>query len=205
MCLHWLLYNKTEEYMQDIIICLLMSHNRIAILVGPYVSSEGQNWCPFVLMRTQAQAPTDVVNLFGGFFGSVYTARSDQTFDFEAHRTITGQISSEVSEEEVRKLISDLDVSKSAGPDGLSPQFYKSTITATTKPLTLIFRSSLSSHRFPELWKRAVVTPVFKSGDRSDVRNYRPISILSCAAKLLDNLNSIRLESTTHRLPPNND
>ena len=143
----------------------------------------------------QAQTPTGVADLFGAFFGSVYAARSDQSFDFETHRISTDQISSEVSEEKVRKLMKDLGVSKGAGPDGLPPQFYKSTITATTKSLTLIFRPSLSCHQFPELWKHAVVTPVFKSGDRSDFRNCRPISILSCPAKLLDPLMSIFLST----------
>jgi hypothetical protein len=36
------------------------------------------------------------------------------------------------------------------------------------KPLTYIFN-------FPVAWKMSHVTPVFKSGDRSDVTNYRPI------------------------------
>jgi len=34
--------------------------------------------------------------------------------------------------------------------------------------------------------KISSVTPVFKSGDKSDVRNYRPISILSYIAILFE-------------------
>lgn len=39
---------------------------------------------------------------------------------------------------------------------------------------------------FPKMLKISSVTPVFKSGNKSDVKNYRPISILSHIAKLFE-------------------
>jgi len=41
---------------------------------------------------------------------------------------------------------------------------------------------------FPSMLKISLVTPVFKSGDKSDVVNFRPISILSHIAKLFEHL-----------------
>lgn len=35
---------------------------------------------------------------------------------------------------------------------------------------------SLESGSYPELWKCSFIIPVYKSGDASDVHNYRPIS-----------------------------
>jgi len=41
---------------------------------------------------------------------------------------------------------------------------------------------------FPDIWKVSSVTPIFKSGDRADVTNYRPISIISHFAKIFESL-----------------
>ena len=52
---------------------------------------------------------------------------------------------------------------------------------------------------FPTAWKIARVTPLFKSGDRTDINNFRPISILSVLSKIAEKVVSIQLASSTHR------
>ena len=47
-------------------------------------------------------------------------------------------------------------------------------------PLCNIFNSSLSSSD----WKCARVTSLFKQGERTDVNNFRPISVISIIAKV---------------------
>ena len=44
--------------------------------------------------------------------------------------------------------------------------------------LSKIFNKSISSGIFPDDLKTAKVSPIYKAEDRSDVNNYRPISIL---------------------------
>ena len=39
---------------------------------------------------------------------------------------------------------------------------------------------------FPEEWKSSKVIPVFKQGDRTDLDNYRPISIIPVVAKVFE-------------------
>ena len=43
------------------------------------------------------------------------------------------------------------------------------------------------------MWKHAFVVPIFKAGDRQDIANYRPISILSTLAKVMDCIVSRRI------------
>ena len=39
---------------------------------------------------------------------------------------------------------------------------------------------------FPMDWKAAKVTPIHKSGDKANVDNYRPISVLSIVSKIME-------------------
>ena len=43
--------------------------------------------------------------------------------------------------------------------------------------LWIIYNSSIKEGTFPHLWKTGIVTPNFKSGDRSTLSNYRPICV----------------------------
>ena len=50
----------------------------------------------------------------------------------------------------------------------------------------IINNLSISTNVYPDKWEIARISPIFKSGDSSDVTNYRPISILSVLSKLLE-------------------
>ena len=54
------------------------------------------------------------------------------------------------------------------------------------EPLQNIFNHSISIGEFPSVWKEAIITPVHKKGDKSELINYRPVSCLPAAAKLLE-------------------
>lgn len=86
-----------------------------------------------------------------------------------------------------RKLLL-LDINKASGPDNLPPILFKRCATALTFPLFTLFNQSIKTGNMPKLWKLAHVTPIHKSGSTHEVTNYRPISMLSIPAKLLDNI-----------------
>jgi hypothetical protein len=46
----------------------------------------------------------------------------------------------------------------------------------------------LTSGVFPEVWKTAKVKPLHKMGDKYDMQNYRPISIIPVFSNLLEGL-----------------
>ena len=63
---------------------------------------------------------------------------------------------------------------------------FKATAESIASPLAKVFSLSLSSVKFPTLWKSARVVPILKSGNRSDVSSYRPISLLPIVSKMLE-------------------
>ena len=44
---------------------------------------------------------------------------------------------------------------------------------------------SLQRHIHPNIWKSTTVMPIFKKGDKSEISNYRPISLINCVGKFI--------------------
>ena len=74
----------------------------------------------------------------------------------------------------------------SSGYDNISNVLLKKLNESVTKPLSIIFNKSLVEGIFPDAMKLADVVPLFKSKDRSECTNYRPISLLITISKLLE-------------------
>ena len=68
-----------------------------------------------------------------------------------------------------------LNIQKSSGLDGISPNILKMSATVIYESLTHIFNLSLCTGNFPLKLKLARVTPLYKSGDIADMNNKRPI------------------------------
>ena len=72
--------------------------------------------------------------------------------------------------------------------DGLSRRLIKYIFDVIVKPFTQICNLSLATGTFPDAMKVAMVTPLFKSGNKSHCKNYRPISVLPVLSKILEKL-----------------
>ena len=91
-------------------------------------------------------------------------------------------------EDEVLKLIQDINVNKSSGLTHLNNNSLKSVLKVLSSQITFIFNSSIETGYFPNSWKDALVIPIPKSGDLSSVTNFRPISILPQPGKIMEKL-----------------
>ena len=95
----------------------------------------------------------------------------------------------EITPNDVLHVINGLDASKACGPDKLPTKIIKMTATYISEPLSKLFNRSLSEGKYPSSWKTATVKPVFKGkGSPSDIKNYRPISLLPCLSKIFEKL-----------------
>ncbi len=59
--------------------------------------------------------------------------------------------------------------------------------------LTFTINTSLTTGVFPQVWKHALVIPLFKKGDQESVNNYRPISLLPVLSKIVEKIVSNQL------------
>ena len=94
-----------------------------------------------------------------------------------------------ILDSEVLDQLQIMNISKPSGPDSVSPRILKYIAPAIHKPLAKLFNISLSTGSLPNIWKTAIVTPVYKNkGAIDDVNNYRPISVTSVVCKLLEKI-----------------
>ena len=93
-----------------------------------------------------------------------------------------------LTDEELKNAFTTLKSNKSPGFDDISPDVIKIVFEALVRPIRYIFDLSLKQGVFPDKLKIACITPIFKSGDRDLVGNYRPISVLSCFSKALERI-----------------
>lgn len=86
-----------------------------------------------------------------------------------------------------------LDSASASGWDGISVSFLKASrdfvVPLICKLINLCFQMGI----FCDAFKRSIITPVHKDGDKSEVNNYRPISVLSSLSKIIEKIVNKRL------------
>ena len=94
-----------------------------------------------------------------------------------------------ITPKKVKKVINSLDLSKASGPDCIPVIVLKNCEPEFSYILARLFNFCLRDSCFPNCWKESSVVPVFKNvGDRSDPKNYRPISLLPVVSKVFERL-----------------
>lgn len=115
--------------------------------------------------------PQTVCDFFADKFGSVFSneaitprqveaAVEDVPFLGESFTHI------EVDESMIMRAMNQLKAACTVGPDGIPPILLKQCAVSMVVPLQRIFGLSLTSGKFPTLWKSAFLFPVHKKGDK---------------------------------------
>ena len=145
-----------------------------------------------------------IVNKFNEYFSNIgpNSAKLIDPCDGSFTDTISqhysinqGMFVSPTDESEITNIVHGFKAHKSAGYDSFSPTVIKSVIKGIAQPLTSICNLSIQVGSFPDKMKIAKVCPIFKSDDKYEISNYRPISILPMFSKILEKLLFNRLLS----------
>jgi len=92
------------------------------------------------------------------------------------------------STKDSEKFINSLKIKESSGYNKISKKMLKINAPFISSPLSYICNKSVLSGTFPTRLKYATVKPLLKKGDKENVANYRPISLLTSFSKVLEKI-----------------
>ena len=146
--------------------------------------------------------------LFNSFFPEHYSIllNSSKLSTNLAPRTDQSITFINFSQDDILKIIQNLNPNKAHGPDKISIRMIKICGKSLCKPLEMIFKSCIKKGEYPSEWKKANVVPVHKKGDKQLLKNYRPISLLPIFGKIFERIiyNNIFEYLTTNKLISDN-
>jgi hypothetical protein len=82
---------------------------------------------------------------------------------------------------------------KSPGTDNIPAELIKAGGETLYSEIHRLICCIWNKEEFPQQWKESIIVPVYKKGDKTDYNNYRGISLLSTAYKILSNILLARL------------
>ncbi|VDH99935.1 Hypothetical predicted protein [Mytilus galloprovincialis] len=123
------------------------------------------------------------------YFSSVFTKEPDGKVPSPTPVLVTNDMPyQKIKEEVVLRHLNALKIDKSPGMDKLHPRLLKEIAESLAKPLCIIYNQSLESKTVPNDWKNAMISAIFKKGNKSLAKNYRPVSLTSVVCKIMEKI-----------------
>lgn len=92
------------------------------------------------------------------------------------------------TELEIHETIKALKNNKASGEDSITAELLKWSEPKIIKDLQLLFENIWKTEKIPVEWKTALIHPLHKKGDKQNVNNYRGVSLLPVAYKILSKI-----------------
>ena len=131
----------------------------------------------------------DIANCYNAFFASNFNHRaSSASFGVPPMLTKSTLNTVNFSPNVTHNLINTLPSSQATDGDGLCYLLIKRGGFFLAAKLSAFFSFSLACCSIPESWRKIIVTPVHKSGEKDKCSNFRPIAITSCVCRIMERI-----------------
>lgn len=184
-----------KNYVHDIELEIKSNPKKFFKFINSKKKSGNVNNIPLQMSYINSTATNlnEICDLFADFFQSVYepeTICDESQFEYLKSSKYASIISLmpdiSIGEDEIKSYLKGLSDNTNPGPDGIPEFFIKKCFDAISEPILLLFNKSLNSGIVPEIWKKSFICPIFKSGSRNNIENYRGVSNQSSIPKVLD-------------------
>ena len=95
---------------------------------------------------------------------------------------------------EVKWALENVTMNKASGGDGIPGELFQILKDDAVKVLHSICQQIWKAQQWPQGWKRSVFIPIPKKGNAKECSNYRTISLISYASKVMLKILQARLQ-----------
>ena len=139
--------------------------------------------------QTLYSSPSGIANAFNVYFNSIFTRSQFILPPCDKLPTPSLQLNNiSISSDDVYLALSKLKVNKAPGCDNVSPHLVHLCSCSLLPVITSLFLKCLMTASLPQEWKTHKIVPIHKSGDKTLISNYRPISLLCITSKVLESI-----------------
>ena len=134
----------------------------------------------------------EILDVCSDFYQELYSSKSNEN----KPKIVSPDQSAlpEITEREVEAATKEMKDNKAPGTDDITSDIIKIGGRETIRELTKLYNQILDERRIPSCWKEAKVILLFKKGDKTDIKNYRPISLLSHVYKIFTRIIQNRIK-----------
>ncbi|XP_047104490.1 uncharacterized protein LOC124734385 [Schistocerca piceifrons] len=164
------------------------------------VTNRAEDICPLMSGKSNAN-PLEVANTFNRYYITVADELISQNKTNAVSKLLNPPHTNHTmvfiptTDAEVSNLIKQLKIKHSSGLDGVTSHLIKECRECILKPLTHMLNAAIEEGIFPDSLKVSKVKPIFKKGNRDELGNYRPISLISTFAKIYEMIIKNRIVS----------
>ena len=125
-------------------------------------------------------------DMFNKFFQDQFSNPS--TYNIDINFDTDDEFHIDFSPSRIETLLKGINTNKACGPDEIPGMVLKMCSRSLSSPLSIIYRLVYNTGSLPSQWKLSNIVPIHKKGDKKSVTNYRPISLLCIASKIMERI-----------------
>lgn len=140
----------------------------------------------------------EIANTFNNYYSKVGKNLANQIVapltPYPSSNTIkTTFFLTPTDKKEIVDTIKTLKKNKTPGIDMIRAETLKEISNEIAEPLTYLINKSFSDSICPSVFKKAIIKPIYKSGNKLETSNYRPISLIINFAKIFEKIIKTRI------------
>ncbi|EFA12429.1 hypothetical protein TcasGA2_TC005240 [Tribolium castaneum] len=130
---------------------------------------------------------TETANTLADSFAATYNLNINNNIpSFMPTSTFSGLSYINFTPDLVKSQLCAIKLNTAPGPDQIPPKLLRTCAASLSGPLAKMMTKSFLQGTLPYEWLQATITPLYKSGDKLDPANYRPVSLTSTCCKIME-------------------